>query len=667
MANTLPLTTLTLRDDDTAGKIEGGSGNDHLIHHRSPDVDGHATSEISGFGGDDILEASLPVAGQIHMFGGQGDDWFILDVTKDAAARGIQGHHVYGGHGANTYQFTQIANNDAPIVGRLDDFNPGTDRILIEETEIDLTDLPRVITLADGSAVEVRVIEVDHPAFLAEDLGPQYFLSIGDDIFYALEGARDLGNGTTGQTGEETHFIDASALDTLRAAETVQYEDPGNFVPHDFYAHREDELNLNSNPSGAETVADTGDKDAVHISAGKGNEHDHDTGGTRGEQLVRGSDGDDVIDGNSGNDTLLGGKGADLIAGGIDNDSIDGGGSDDMLWGGDGDDTLIGGWGNDLLQGGRGDDQLFGGEGDDTLFGGEGDDTLTGGGGPDAVNRFHFYEDSGAQVITDFKVGLDRITLQDDIDPLTVELYQNDAGNTVINHGSEGSVELQGVSLDDFQAAAEDRAEAGKPILSVTPDPEEEMLQELRTEIGYYGDAGPPSLLTAGVTYGDAALNEPATGGYRYVAEHDAHHAQHDEDPVGDDHAQDSEGCDCDDDAGADAQGSAGHPDHAAPVLPDHAAAEAEPPPEDEDTGADGSCFVATAAYADPRHPDVAYLRAFRDQWLVHRAWGRVFIAVYWQVGPRLAGPVRRNPGAARLARRLIAAIVRGPQKRWHG
>lgn len=654
MAHTLPETQLPIRDDFTTGTIEGGPGNDHLIHHRNADVGGHATTTMASFGGDDLLEGSVAVAGQIHMFAGRGDDWFLLDVTKSPDAKGVQGHHVYGGHGENTYQFTNIANNDAPIVGRLDDFNPSTDRILIEGTEVDLTNLPQVIVLADGSEVEVRVIEVDHPAFLEEDLGPQYFLSVGDDIFYALEGARDLGNGTTGLTGEETHFLDASALDTLRAAETAEYENPGNFVPHDFYAHREDELNLNANPGGATVVADTGDKDAAHISAGKGNGHNHAADGTRGEQLMRGSDGDDVIDANTGNDTILGGKGADLIAGGIDNDSIDGGGASDVLWGGDGDDTLIGGWGNDLLQGGRGDDALSGGDGDDTVFGGEGDDTLTGGGGPDAVNRFHFYADSGAHVITDFKVGSDLVTLQDDIDPLTVEIYENDAGNTVVNHGAEGSIEMMGVSLDDFQTASEDRAEAGEPMIAITPDPEEEMLQEFRVETGYYGDTPPPSLLIDGVDYGATAFTEPEAGGYRYVSEHD-----------GNDHEGHAGHGDGENDSGGEDGPDGDHHDDG-PVVPDPAVDDDDERPEDEEEKVtDVTCFVATAAYADPWHPDVKYLRAFRDQWLVHRIWGRGLIAAYWRIGPRLAGPVRRSPRLARLAKHLIATIVRVLQTSW--
>ena len=419
-----------IRDDHIVGSIVGGKGNDHLIHHRDSSVEGHGGTDFASFGGNDTLEGSVPDGGQMHMFAGPGDDWLILDVTKISGADGHQGHHAYGGHGQNVFQFDNIAANKSPIVGRLDDFNPTSDRILIEETEIDLTDLPRTVDLPGGGSVEVRVIEVDHPEFASENLGAQHFLAIGDDIFYALEGARDLQNGTSGQVGEERHFVARDALDTLRHAETVEYVNPGNFVPHEFFEDREDDLALNWAPKGEDVKAAPGDKDAVHMHGGKGSHHGH---SSSGEQVMRGSDGDDVIEGNTGNDTIHGGQGNDLIAGGIDNDFLHGGSGDDWVWGGDGNDTLYGGVGDDLLDGGRGDDHLTGGEGSDTLVGSRGDDTLAGGGGDDVVNRFHFFDGDGADVIADFKVESDLITLQDDIDPLTVELFENDKGNTVLN------------------------------------------------------------------------------------------------------------------------------------------------------------------------------------------------------------------------------------------
>jgi serralysin len=67
---------------------------------------------------------------------------------------------------------------------------------------------------------------------------------------------------------------------------------------------------------------------------------------------------------------------------------------------------LFGREGNDLLAGGDGSDTIFGGAGTDTLMGGFGHDLLSG--GADADN---FVFNAGSDVITDFELGVDQITL----------------------------------------------------------------------------------------------------------------------------------------------------------------------------------------------------------------------------------------------------------------
>lgn len=647
--------SVMIRDDFTTDTIRGSARADHLIHHRDPSVTNQDSTDLSGFSGDDTLEASVPNAGQIHMFGAVGDDLMILDVTKNTNAIGVQGHHAYGGHGQDIFNFVNIGKNASPIFGRLDDFDPTVDRIMIEDKEIDLTSLPRTVRLSDGSDVHVRVISVEHPEFAGEDLGEQYFLAIGNNIFYALEGARDLSNGKSSLAGEERHFLKADSLDALRSAETVEYENPKNFVPHEFYEPREDELNLNWNPNGVDVTVNLGSKSAAHMFGAKGQHHAH---GSSTGQTMRGSAGDDVIDGNSGNDTIFGGGGHDLLGGGIDDDVVHGNTGNDMIWGGDGNDILHGGKGDDYLHGGRGDDLLAGGEGDDTIFGGGGDNTLVGGGGEDAVNRFHFYEfyeDGGQNIITDFKVGLDIITLQDDIEPQSVELYENEDGNTVLNYGETGSVELQGVSLSEFQEAAALRSEEGNPVIAITPDPEEELLQEFRTEIGFYGNQEPPSLEIEGIEYGATPFQDSGPGGYSYVSASE-----------GDDGRGGSSGPNL-----GGGSGGAGQPgDGLPPPRPNRPEDDEE---EDDDQDSDeedtegplGTCFVATAAYGDPWHPDVVFLRAFRDQWLINRVWGRAFIAFYWWIGPKMAAPVRKNPRLARSSKYLLSGVVSALQKVW--
>jgi hypothetical protein len=73
-------------------------------------------------------------------------------------------------------------------------------------------------------------------------------------------------------------------------------------------------------------------------------------------------------------------------------------------------------------------------------------------------------------------------------------------------------------------------------------------------------------------------------------------------------------------------------------------------------TGA--TCFVATAAYGDPDHEDVAFLRQYRNNTLKKTVLGRAFIATYWKVGPVIAKPVKANASLQRITRRLLGSLV---------
>lgn len=71
------------------------------------------------------------------------------------------------------------------------------------------------------------------------------------------------------------------------------------------------------------------------------------------------------------------------------------------------------------------------------------------------------------------------------------------------------------------------------------------------------------------------------------------------------------------------------------------------------------TCFVATATYQDPNHPDVMSLRHFRDTTLVNYALGRRFIAWYWRVGPRLSRVIERHTFLRPACRFVLANIVK--------
>jgi hypothetical protein len=93
------------------------------------------------------------------------------------------------------------------------------------------------------------------------------------------------------------------------------------------------------------------------------------------------------------------------------------------------------------------------------------------------------------------------------------------------------------------------------------------------------------------------------------------------------------------------------------------------PPPQGhggaaQQKGAGGLCFVATAAFGDSDHPDVVFLRRFRDETLSRRKMGRGFIATYARFGPGLAKLVMKWQPLRRVSRSVIAALVAGLRNR---
>lgn len=186
--------------------------------------------------------------------------------------------------------------------------------------------------------------------------------------------------------------------------------------------------------------------------------------GNAGNDSLYGAAGDDLLSGGAGNDRLYGGNGNDTLTGGDGADQFDGGSGTrdrvsyadataglradlldaatntgapqgdryfgiedlegsrhaDILLGSSDGNHLFGGQGNDLLQGRNGSDMLFGGAGNDTLAGDEMADTLNGGSGADRLTGGAgadvFLFDAalvagGADTITDFTTGLDRVGL----------------------------------------------------------------------------------------------------------------------------------------------------------------------------------------------------------------------------------------------------------------
>jgi|SanBayMetagenome_1026888.scaffolds.fasta_scaffold05307_1 hypothetical protein len=71
-----------------------------------------------------------------------------------------------------------------------------------------------------------------------------------------------------------------------------------------------------------------------------------------------------------------------------------------------------------------------------------------------------------------------------------------------------------------------------------------------------------------------------------------------------------------------------------------------------------GGCFIATAAYSTSIHPDLDTFRQFRDRSLLTNPWGRLFVSVYYQVGPQIAQYVNRSLYAKKMVRFLLENLA---------
>jgi hypothetical protein len=71
-----------------------------------------------------------------------------------------------------------------------------------------------------------------------------------------------------------------------------------------------------------------------------------------------------------------------------------------------------------------------------------------------------------------------------------------------------------------------------------------------------------------------------------------------------------------------------------------------------------GRCFIATAAYGYYSAPEVQALRAFRDQYLLAFAPGRMFVEWYYRHGPAAAALLNDHPGYKPVVRAALMPAV---------
>lgn len=69
-------------------------------------------------------------------------------------------------------------------------------------------------------------------------------------------------------------------------------------------------------------------------------------------------------------------------------------------------------------------------------------------------------------------------------------------------------------------------------------------------------------------------------------------------------------------------------------------------------------CFVASATYGNAEHPDVRFLKTFRDEFLRYTFAGRIFIDTYWIIGPKLSILVQKSLILKNISRWIISKSI---------
>lgn len=77
------------------------------------------------------------------------------------------------------------------------------------------------------------------------------------------------------------------------------------------------------------------------------------------------------------------------------------------------------------------------------------------------------------------------------------------------------------------------------------------------------------------------------------------------------------------------------------------------------------ACFVATATYRDENHPDVQYLRTFRDQYLLMCKFGIYSVKIYYKIGPYLARIVAQHDILRKISYACLTRFVKYLRNRY--
>jgi hypothetical protein len=66
-----------------------------------------------------------------------------------------------------------------------------------------------------------------------------------------------------------------------------------------------------------------------------------------------------------------------------------------------------------------------------------------------------------------------------------------------------------------------------------------------------------------------------------------------------------------------------------------------------------GGCFIATAVYGNEDAPELKLFRRFRDEFLLRRSIGRLFVSVYYSLSPHISALIKKSDRAKKLVQTL--------------
>jgi hypothetical protein len=69
------------------------------------------------------------------------------------------------------------------------------------------------------------------------------------------------------------------------------------------------------------------------------------------------------------------------------------------------------------------------------------------------------------------------------------------------------------------------------------------------------------------------------------------------------------------------------------------------------------NCYITTCVYGDLNHPNTIEFRKFRDKFLNHFLFGRLFVAFYYLVSPTFVRLIDNKPKLKKISKHIIEKI----------